>query len=62
MADGGNLQEPLQPGMFEGSVTFLSAEIDPDGSEMAALAISQGKIEGPNMVLGHFATRHPAIR
>jgi hypothetical protein len=48
------LQETPQPGWFEGSVTFLSAEVDPDGSQPAAEAVAKGDIDGENIVRGLF--------
>jgi hypothetical protein len=49
------LQEPLQPGMFAGTVTFLSAEVDPHDSELAAAAIIRSGIRGDNIVRGVFS-------
>lgn len=48
------LQEPMQLGMFAGSVTFLSAQVDPNASQAAAEAIVRGQITGENIVRGIF--------
>jgi hypothetical protein len=61
MQSASDLQEPLQAGMFEGSITFLSAEVDPNGSEMAADAIARFDIRGENIVRGLFRRRR-AVR
>ncbi len=50
-------QEPMKLGMFEGSATFLSAEVIPDGSRGASQAIAQGDIRGRTIVKGLFRVK-----
>lgn len=46
------IQEPLRLGMFQGSFTFLAAQVDANGSQRASEAIAAGPINGENAVRG----------
>lgn len=54
IAEPMQLQEPMQLGMARGSVTFLSAQVDPNGSAAAAEAVVRNEIRGDNIVRGIF--------
>jgi hypothetical protein len=51
------LQEPLQPGMFEGTVTLLSAVVEAEDSEAAADAIVRSPLNGQAIIRASFGRR-----